>query len=103
MKIVRALDKKKAHGCDEISDRTIKICDEAPVNEPLSLIYKDCIDKGIFPNIWEKSNIVPVYKKGNKQVVDNCRRISFLPICSKILDKILFNLLHKFLEEKKSV
>ena len=40
VKIVRALDISKPH------DSLVR---------PLSLIYKDCIDTGIFPNLWKKS------------------------------------------------
>ena len=32
----------------------------------------------------EKSNIVPLYKKENKQSIDNYRPIFFLPTCVKI-------------------
>ena len=31
--------------------------------EPLSLVYKSCIDSGIFPDIWQRSHIIPTYKK----------------------------------------
>ena len=96
--VLRALNTNKAHGHDEISARMIKNCDEALV-KPLSLIYKNCIDTGIFPDIWKKSNIVPVYERRDKQIIDNYRLISLLPICGKILDKILFNLIYKFLQE----
>ena len=34
----------------------IKICDKATV-KPLSIIYKNCIDTGIFPDLWKKSKI----------------------------------------------
>ena len=78
--------------------RMIKICDEALV-KPLSLIYKNCIDTGVFPDIWKKSNIVPVYKRGDKQIIDNYRPISLLPICGKILEKNLLNSIYKFFEE----
>ena len=95
---MRVLNINKTHGHDEISIRMIKICDEALV-KPLSLIYKNCIDTGVFPDIWKKSNIVPVYKRGDKQIIDNYRPISLLPICGKILEKILLNLIYEFLEE----
>ena len=78
--------------------RMIKICDEALV-KPLSLIYNNCIDTGVFPDIWKKSNIVPVYKRGDKQIIDNYRPISLLPICGKILEKNLLNSIYKFFEE----
>ena len=98
LKIGRAPNIDKAHGHNEISVSMIKICDEALV-KPLSLIYKNCIDTGVFPDIWKKSNIVPVYKRGDKQIIDNYRPISLLPICGKILEKILFNAIYEFLEE----
>ena len=95
---MRVLNINKTHGHDEISIRMIKICDEALV-KPLSLIYKNCIDTGVFPDIWKKSNIVPVYKRGDKQIIDNYIPIYLLPICGKILEKILLNLIYEFLEE----
>ena len=62
LKIVRALNINKAHGHDEISVRMVKICDEALV-KPLSLIYKNCINKGIFPDIWKKIKYYPSLQK----------------------------------------
>ena len=98
LKIVRALNSNKAHGHDEISVRMIKICDEALV-KLFSLIYKNCIDTGVFLDMWKKSNIAPVYKRGDKQIIDNYRPIALLPICGRTLEKILFNSIYKFLEE----
>ena len=63
------------------------------------LIYKNCINSGIFPNIWKKSNIVPVHKKGDKQVADNYTPDSLLPIFGKILERLIFNSLFEFLHE----
>ena len=67
--------------------------------EHLSLIYKNCINSGIFPNVLKKLNIIPVYKKEDKQIIDNFIPISLLPICGKILQKIIFNSIYEFLEE----
>ena len=70
LKIIRVLDVNKAHDHDDISVRMIKkLCNKSII--PVIIIYKNCINSGIFPNIWKKSNIVPVHKKGDKQVVDN--------------------------------
>ena len=59
LKIIRNLNVNKAHGHDDISIRMLKICDSEVV-EPLSLIYKNCIDSGIFPDIWKRSHIIPI-------------------------------------------
>ena len=98
LKIIRSLNINKAHGHDSISIRMIKICDKAIV-KPLPIIYKNCIDTGIFPDLWKKSSIVPVHKKGDKQLLQDYRAVSLLPILGKILEKILFNSIFEYLQE----
>ena len=58
LKVVRALDINEVHGHDGIYVRMIKICDNE-INEPLSLIYKTCIENGTFSAVCKKSNIIP--------------------------------------------
>ena len=47
----------------------------------------------------KKSNIIPVHKKGDNQIVNNYRPVSLLPIFGKILEKLIFNSIMNFLEE----
>ena len=75
----------------------IKICDPSIV-KPLSIIYQNCFNTGTFPDLWKKSNIVPVHKKGDKQIVNNYRPVSLLPVCRKILERLVFNLIFDFLD-----
>ena len=79
----------------------IKLCSKSVVKH-LSIIFKNCIDTGTFPDdIWKRSSIIPVHKKGYKQIVDNYRPASPLwPVFGKILKKLLFNYIMDFLEEK---
>ena len=65
LKIIRSLDVNKAHSHDDISVRMVKIRGDA-MKKPLSIIYKDCVETGTYPNAWKKSSIVPVHKKGDK-------------------------------------
>ena len=65
LKIIRSLNYNKAHGCNDISIRLLKMCDSSIV-KPLSIIFKSCLQTGTFPNNWKKSNVVPVHKKGDK-------------------------------------
>ena len=41
--------------------------------------------------MWKIANVTPIFKKGDKQLIKNYRPISLLPICGKILEKIIFN------------
>ena len=64
-----------------------------------SLVSKSCVDKGKFPQEWNKANVVPVHKKNDKQLVKNYHPISLLPICGKISERILYNSLFDFLNQ----
>ena len=72
-----------AHGHDDVSVRMLKICDSAII-KPLSIIFRNCISQSTFPDIWKKSNICCIHKKGDKQVISNYRAVSLLPICRKV-------------------
>ena len=52
-----------------------------------------------FLTIGKKANVIPVHKKGNKQLVSNYRPVSLLPICSKIFEKLIFDCMYDFLDQ----
>ena len=99
-KIIKALKVNKAYGHDEISIRMLKLCESA-ITEPLYLIFKNCLSSNTFPDVWKKANVIPVHKKGDKQVLKNYRPVSLLPICGKIFEKLIFNALYSFFEDHK--
>ena len=49
----------------------------------------------------EKGKCYLVHKKVDKQIINNYRPMSLLPICSKIFEKIIFNSLSEYLEDNK--
>ena len=67
----------------------------------MSLIFRVCINTGVYSDTWKKSNIVPAHSKGEKQIVNNYRSVSLLPICSRIIEKIIFDSIMRFLNENK--
>ncbi len=99
LRIIRSLNPNKAHGWDDISVRMIKVCDSALVL-PLKLIFENCLSKGIFPETWKCANVVPVHKKNEKNLKENYRPISLLPIFGKILEKLVFDSLYSHLLAK---
>ena len=68
----------------------IKICGRS-IAFPLRLIFESALHDGIFPDQWKKGNIVPIHKKGNKNLIKNYRPISLLPMFSKIFERVIFN------------
>ena len=43
-----------------------------------------------FPQLWKVANVVPLYKKGQKDILNNYRPVSLLCILSKIFERIVF-------------
>ena len=62
----------------------LKLCGES-IYKPLNLIFKSCLETDQFPPDWKKANVVPFFKKGDKQLLKNYRPMSLLPIIGKIL------------------
>ena len=85
VEIISKLKSKEAHGHDELSIAMLKLC-PSEIAKPLNIIFANCLNTGAFPDIWKFANIQPVYKKGNRQLKNNYRPISLLPICVKILE-----------------
>ena len=88
LKTIRSLDINKAHDHDDISVRMMKICDDAIV-EPLKMLFVNSVNQAVFPSRWKKANVIPVYKKNEKYIVNNYRLVSPLPVASKIFEKAI--------------
>ena len=95
LKITNDLNINKAHGHDNRSHWMIKLCSKSVV-KPLPTALAQT---GTFPDIWKRSNIIPIHKKVDRQIVDNYRKVFLLPIFEKSLEKLLFNSIMDFLEE----
>ena len=60
-----------------ISIRMGKVCDDS-ICKPLKLILESCLESGKFPSKWKKANVVPIHKKGGKQILKNYQLEKFL-------------------------
>ena len=93
---LRKLNQNKASDSDGISAQMLLLCgDTAAI--PLKILFNNILSSGVYPNIWKLANVAPIHKKNDKQSIKNYRPISLLPICGKILEKIIFNQLYCFL------
>ena len=100
LKIIRALNIHKAHGHDDISIRMIKICDKSLL-KPLTILFQNSTKSSCYPVVWKRSNIIPVHKKNDKQLVKSDQPISLLLIFGKIFEKIIFDRLCNFLLQEE--
>ena len=97
--IINLLPLKKSVGHDNIPVIFIKLVDRiiAPF---LVKVINASFDLGMFPNILKIAKVIPIYKSGDKQIINNYRPISLLSPFSKIYEKLLFNRFYKFLDKK---
>ena len=86
--LLDAINVNKACGPDEIPGIILKMCSNS-LAFPLSIIYKLVYNTGSLPLQWKLSNIVPIFKKGDKKIVSNYRPVSLLCIASKIMERII--------------
>ena len=78
-----------------ISIHMLKICVKS-ICKQLELIFQFCIKNGKIPNEWEMANVVPVHKKGDKQILKNYRPVSLLSICGKVSEGLIYNSLFEY-------
>ena len=72
-------------------------CDESLV-KTLFNIFPLSLETVNFLSIWKRGNIVPVHKKGNKNLINNYRAVSLLSIFSKIYEKCTYDTLYNSFE-----
>ena len=63
-------------------------------------LYNDCMKNGVFPSVFKTGKVTPIYKKGNKECLENYRPVSTLPIFGKVFEKIIYKRLYRFFISK---
>ena len=77
--VLKSLVTSKATGPDEIPARLHRETAEV-ITPSLCYLFNKSLGTGFLPNEWKLANIVPVYKKGEREYAENYRPISLLPI-----------------------
>lgn len=85
------LDSNKATGPDNIGPKILKQC-ATSITQPIHYNnFNLTLSYGMIPKEWKIHQIVPVFKSGDKSLVQNYRPISLLCNISKILEHIINN------------
>ena len=80
--------KNTASGYDCIAGSVMKQCVDNYVT-PLTHIIKLSIAQRYFPDEWKLAKVIPIFKDGDPQDIQNYRPISVLPFLSKVFEKII--------------
>lgn len=99
-KILNSLNIGKAVGHDGISNRILRECADS-LCFPLARLFNMSLQVGDFPTFWKLANVVPIFKKNNRQRVENYRPVSLLPTLSKVLERIVHSRLYNYCMENK--
>ncbi len=95
-KFVLNLNGRKTSGPDCVPTKIVKACHQELAN-PLSSIFNQSFESGIFPEGMKIAMVIPLHKKNEKFIPGNYRPISLLNIFGKILEKIMHKRLYSFL------
>ena len=69
--------------------------------KPLQILFLSFLEEGVYPDDWKKSNVVPIHKNENENLVKSYSPISLLPVFRKVFERIVFySLFNYFLENK---
>ena len=87
-KIIQSLDDSKSSGPSSIPIKLLKI--SAPcLTLPLCKLINLSFTTGIFPDAIKVAKIIPIFKSGFSDDMNNYRPISLLSVFSKLIEKIV--------------
>ena len=67
----------------------------------LKYLFEMSLENGIFSDKLKISRLIPLFKAGDPVNISNYRPISVLPCFSKMLEKIMYSRLYKYLTIEK--
>ena len=88
---------KKTPDHTGVSSNFIKQTISVIVN-PLFHVLKLSLNTGVVPSQFKIAKVIPIFKAGEKNSMDNYRPISLLSIFSKIMEKIVASRLQSYLD-----
>ena len=95
-KYINNLKPKWSSGLDSINNIVLKELRDIII-EPLTLIFNNSLQEGLFPTKMKTARVVPLYKGKSKYETTNYRPISLLLTISKILEKAMYTRVYRFL------
>ena len=100
LKTAKQMKPKTSQGHDNISTKLLKETIDL-ILIPLTHIINQSFTSGIVPGNMKIAKIIPIFKSGNQEIMNNYRPISLLPAFSKLLEKLVYKKLTSFLESYK--
>ena len=98
LKIIQSLDDSKSSGTSSFPIKLLKI--SAPcLTLPLCKLINLSFTTGIFPDAIKVAKVIPIFKSGFSDDINNYGPISLLSVFSKLIEKIMHARLYAFVIE----
>jgi len=94
--IITSLKSGKAVGPFSIPIDILKPL-KSVISKPLEILFNTSFSTGTVPTDFKLANIIPVYKEGSRTCLSNYRPISLLSVFNKLLERLMYNRLIKYL------
>ncbi len=96
--VCKSLKSSSSPGHDDIKPDIAKaVCNH--IANPLAHIFNLSFNTGVIPNQLKLAKIVPIFKKGERDLFSNYRPISLLPFFPKILERLTHKRLYAFISK----
>ena len=100
--IISSLNSDKSTGPNSLPTKILKLL-KNDISTHLADIFNLSFSSGVFPSILKIAKVIPVHKKESKQFCSNYRPISLLSNIDKIIEKIMYNRIYKFLDKNNII
>ena len=97
---LRLLKKSSFPNLDTFPSIVIQSC-AFQFSVPLSIIFSNIFEHFVLPRAWLTSIVIPLFKKGHRNLASNYRPISITSSCCKIMESIIRDALSNFLLANK--
>ena len=94
--LISKMNNRKSSGPNSLPTFILKQINKE-VSVVLSKLFNLSFANGVFPDILKYSSVLPLFKKGSKLLCGNYRPISLLSNISKLLEKLMYARLYRFL------
>lgn len=88
LKSAKSMKATMTSGPDNVPSFFIKDC-ASVLDYPLTIIFNMALKTGVFPSDWKSAKICPVYKAGDKTIVNNYRPIANIQNFAKVFEKAI--------------
>jgi len=96
------LDVRKSMGLDEIHPRILRKLAEV-LSKPLSIIYQQSWLNREVPHDWKLADVMPIYKKGQKEDPGNYRPVSLTSVLGKVMEQIILSAITQHVQDNQVI